>query len=376
MKAKAMTVNFALFVWLVFGISISVAWSQSWVPQGPIPRTGHSAVLDTRTNRMIVFGGNVNTSNAQPVIDLNDVWRLDNAGSANQSWVQVKSDGTPPAARTGHSAVYDPKSNRMIVFGGGLGQASPCANDTWVLTNANGFGGTPTWIQLIPSGPLPPPRLVFAAAYDSKTDSMIIFGGNDCFSTLFNDVWVLSNANGVSGTPTWTQLQPAGVAPLAREFPAVVYDSINNRLTVFGGGTTTSTSGYMNDVWVLENANGTGGTPAWIELSPTGGPPSPRGGPTGVYDEINNRMTVFGGVSASDSFLNEVWVLSDANGVGSPAWTELGPFETFAQARSGHSAVYSPVRNEMVVFGGVISAGPSGVTDINDIWTLTHANGL
>jgi len=376
MNAKVVTGNTVLRVWLVIGISVSIASAQSWVPQGPIPRAGSSAVLDTRTHRMIVFGGNINNSDAQPVVDLNDVWRLDKAGSANQSWVQVEPDGIPPAPRTGHTSVFDPKSNRMIVFGGALGQASPCANDTWVLTNANGFGGTPSWIQLMPSGPLPPPRNSFAAAYDPTTGSMIIFGGADCFAPSFNDVWVLSNANGVSGTPTWTELQPAGVAPAAREAAAVVYDSVNNRLIVFGGGTTTSTSGFMNDVWVLENANGTGGTPAWIELSPSGGPPSPRGGPTGVYDESNNRMTIFGGVSVSDSFLNDVWVLSDANGVGSPTWTELGPFETFAQARSSHTAVYSPGKNEMIVFGGVVAVSGSDVVDVNDVWTFTHANGL
>jgi len=40
---------------------------------------------------------------------------------AQPQWVQVSPSGTPPAARVLHSAVYDQTSNRMTVFGGGVG---------------------------------------------------------------------------------------------------------------------------------------------------------------------------------------------------------------------------------------------------------------
>jgi hypothetical protein len=260
----------------------------------------------------------------------------------------------------------------MIIFGGGLGQSSPCANDTWVLTNANGNGGTPAWTELSPAGSLPPARNYFAAAYDPNTDSMIVFGGANCFTVAFNDVWVLSHADGLGGTPTWTQLSPSGPAPVARELTSAVYDPGSNRLIVFGGSSATV---GLNDVWVLSNANGSGGAPAWTELAPSGGAPSARAGFSAVYDATNNRMTIYGGGDSS-GILNDAWVLSDANGLGgTPTWTQLGPFTEFPEARNVHSAVYLPSTNKMVVFGGATQSS-TGDTAVNDVWVLSHANGL
>ena len=84
---------------------------------------------------------------------------------------------------------------------------------------------------------------------------MIVYGGqNDCTSsqTVFSDIWVLSNANGLGGTPTWTQLLPAGGPPNSKTVHTAIYDSVNNRMAVFGGysdsfGTPT------NAVWVLSS---------------------------------------------------------------------------------------------------------------------------
>ncbi|SRR5579883_1513285 len=220
----------------------------TWASAGPIGRAFPSAVLDTTTNRMIVFGGDVagGFNTTLPFQDLNDVWRL-SSGAGVLLWTRVLPSGTPPAPRVARTAVYDAGSNRMIVFGGGLGNSSPCANDVWVLTNANGNGGTPAWIQLSPTGPAPAPRLQHVAGYDPTTNIMIVYGGNNCFSTDFGDVWTLSNANGLGGTPAWTQLSPTGVGPSPRGGARGVYDATNNRLMVFGARTpaapTTTTCG-------------------------------------------------------------------------------------------------------------------------------------
>ena len=49
------------------------AAAQSWNASGPLPRGNHSAILDTSTNRMIVFGGFPFDTNSTQ--NLNDVWR-------------------------------------------------------------------------------------------------------------------------------------------------------------------------------------------------------------------------------------------------------------------------------------------------------------
>jgi hypothetical protein len=359
--------RYPALVCVALGMLAATAAAQTWKSAGPAPRWGHSAVLDATTNRMVEFGGVIPTSNTNSGVNLNDVWRLDN----NLVWTSVKPTGTAPAPRLWHSAVYDPGSNHMIIFGGAEGSSSPCANDVWVLTNANGNGGTPEWSQLNPSGGLPSLRAQHGAAYDPNTNTMIMYGGQDCFSTLYGDVWILSNANGLGGTPTWTQLSPTGGGPGPREITGgVAYDVTNNNFIVFGG---VFNSMVFNDVWVLSHANGQGGTPAWTKLSPSGTLPPARVGNSTIYDAKGNRLTIFGGADAT-GLLGDVWVLSHANGQGGrPKWTKLGPFSLFAESRYYHTAVYNERTNRMTVFGG--STTSDAGTSTNDVWVLNHANG-
>ena len=170
--------------------------------------------------------------------------------------------------------MYDENNSRLIIFGGGLGNTSPCVNDTWVLSNANGVSGVPAWTQLATVGGPPAPRYA-PGVYDAASNTMIIFGGSSCFySPTYNDLWTLSNANGLGGTPTWTQLSPAGTPPSPNYRPSAVYDGTSNTMIVFGGENT-STGTFVNDLWTLSNANGLGGTPTWTHVSPSGHPPPP-----------------------------------------------------------------------------------------------------
>jgi hypothetical protein len=350
--------------------------AQQWTNSGPLPRYSSSAVLALSNNRMIVFGGVLTELNGSG-LDLSDVWWLNNAGGTGLSWTKPPITGTRPSARSGQSAIYDPGSNRMVIFGGGLGLASPCVSQVWALENANGVGGSPAWTQLSTSGGPPAPRLRHTAVYDQTTNTMIVYGGNDCFSARFGDVWILKNANGIGGTPTWSQLSPSGVAPAGREDSTAVYDSASNRMVIYGGDEGTPPAD--NSVWVLTNANGTGGTPAWIQLSPAGTAPPVRDSHSAIYDAANNIMTIFGGSSeAGLGLLNDAWILAGANGLGSPAWTQLNPALTTGPGpRAGHTAVYSPTTNKMTIFGGI--GAPPGTTATNayfqDVWVLSNANG-
>lgn len=333
---------------------------------GPGPRIRHSAALDSATNSMITFGGQ-NTS----INNFNDVWQSIVYEDVTVHWLPVNPSGTPPAARYGHTGVYDPTNSRMMIFAGaqGVGTPAPCQNDMWVLQNANALGGTPTWVQLSASGGPPTARYGHASVYDPSTNSMIVFGGSDCASGLFNDVWVLSNANGLGGTPVWTQLSPGGSAPSGREASSAIYDTTNNVMVVYGGDQ--GSSATLGDVWVLFHANGIGGTPTWTQLFPTGTAPSARTGQSAVYDSANNRMMVFGGVNSAGTVLADTWILTGANGqAGTPAWSLLTV--TNGTAKAYHSAVYNAATNEMTVFAGSIGIVPSD----DHIFTLFKANGL
>jgi hypothetical protein len=366
--------------WLASVLSLAVvalvptAQAQKWVQEQPLTpeaRFYHTAVLDPTTDVMIIFGG------AGAFVHHNDVWILTRATGPEDpdnlsSWAQLQPAGTSPAPRIYHSAVYDQTSNRMTIFGGGLGNSSPCANDVWVLDNANGTGGTPTWTSISTSGTPPSPRGQHAAIYDASSNRMTIFGGQDCFSTLFNDTWVLTNANGLGGAPTWIQLATAGTPPSPREIGNVGYDPATNRMIVFGGA---STGGSLADVWVLTNANGLGGTPTWIQLSPSGAGPAARSTHSTVYDPATNTLIIFGG-EVNPTFFGDTWALSNANGIrGTPTWTQIMPSGTFPIPRAGHTAVYDPVSNRMTVFGGLICNVACTSLVVNDVFVLTRASG-
>ncbi len=94
----------------------------------------------------------------------------------------------------------------------------------------------------------------------------MVYGGYDCqTSTPLDDYWILSNANGLGGTPTWTELPTGLGGPGPRYGQTAVYDPNTNELILFAGFSG-QRFGIYNDVWVITNANGIGGPPAWEEL--------------------------------------------------------------------------------------------------------------
>jgi hypothetical protein len=243
-----------------------------------------------------------------------------NGVSGTPAWTQLSPTGGPPTARGQQVAFYDPASNSMTIFGGADANSDELT-DVWVLRHANGLGGTPAWVQLTTAGG-PPPGNGAAATYDPASNVMTVFGGLSAAPAYVttNAVWALSNANGLNGsTSKWTRLIANGAAgsPPPRAFGNAVYDPASNRMIAFGGGTFTTsnlTEKTFNQTWVLSNANGNGGTPAWTQLAPGGQLPAARSQGSAVFDTANNRMIVFGGLGYEGVFYS-VWLLTDATGL-------------------------------------------------------------
>ncbi|OGF09258.1 MAG: hypothetical protein A2W00_07335 [Candidatus Eisenbacteria bacterium RBG_16_71_46] len=289
--------------------SLPLAGAPAWTqlePEGapPNPRVGHAAVFDALRRRMVVFGGS----------GRDDAWSLGVAPAP--IWTRLSPTGTPPSGRDGHTAILDPVGDRMIVFGGaGL-------NDLWALALS---GGT-AWTQLTPLGTLPPGRSDHSAIYDPVRRRMIVFGGSG-----LNDVWELT----LSGPLAWNEIVPSGTAPSGRGGHAAIYDPAGDRMIVYGG------SG--DEVWELT----LGAAPAWRQLFPSGAPPGSLPGSTAIYDPARGRIVIFGGG-------NFVWITGDAWALeltNPPAWSKLSPVGDGGR-RSGHTAVYDPLGDQMVVFGG------------------------
>ena len=364
------------------GEAIPAAPTPAWTPfYQSTPHTGlglHSAVYDPATNIMIAFGG----FDAGLAYEFTNAVLLRANANGSGNWSTLIANGAPGSApeRIFHTAVYDSTNNRMMLFGGCTGGTieTGCLtvlNDVWVRSGANGQAGTPVWTQLSPTGTPPPPRYTHTAVYDAANNRMIIFAGYD-LTQSFNDVWVLSNANGLGGTPAWTKLSPSGGPPKGIGSSSAVYDPVNNIMTVFGGLNSTFTAD-TNAVWTLSHANGLGGTPHWTNIVANGATGSPvrRSTHTAVYDAANNRMTIFGGLNDfAAGFLgyNDAWVLANANGLGgTPIWTKLNPTGTKPAVRFDHTAVHDAVNNLMIVFAGINPDAQFYIT-----WVLSDVNGL
>jgi len=354
-------------------VSSPSLWTQlSPTGTAPTARQAHVSVYDAANDSLILFGGR-NSSQY-----FNDTWVLTNASGASgtPSWNQLTTSTIPvPSQRRLAIGAYNTEKNMLIIFGG-TDQNNAILMDLWVLSNANGLeGGTPTWSQLSISGSAPSVRVCMAGVYDESSDTLIFFGGLSCTTTActpYDETYTIRN---VTTAPTWQELYPSGTPPAARAYHSAVYDATNNRMILFGGTTSTANppaaSGRVRDTWVLSNANGTAGTPAWSQLTTAQQPPA-RSGHSAVFDETNNRMIIFAGAGTDNYVRNDVWILTNAGGT-TPAWAEYDTGTPKPASRIHHSAVYTDTaKNRMIIFGG--DTGNS--TYVNDAWVLRNANGI
>ncbi len=259
--------------------------------------------------------------------------------------------------------------------GGGNTPVSPGGNPSG--------GSNSVWTQLSPSGGPPQERDYGASIVGDGQGNLILFGGaySGCGGRCnLNDTWVLSHANGLNGTPAWTQLLPNGSLPAARDNQSGAYNSASNRFIIFGGCLGGCTPA-ANDVWVLSNANGIGGAPAWTQLSPAGTAPQPRINAAVALDVTTDRLIVFGGQDGGGSggVFTDVWLLTDADGMGAadpltgnstPTWIQLHPSNAAPAAGYQASALYDASANELIIAGGSTTAANN-----NAVWILSNANG-
>jgi hypothetical protein len=224
---------------------------------------------------MIVFAGRIGGGY------WNSVWALSLADPP--VWTTLATTGPSPPGRWGHSAIYDPLADRMVVFGGwnGLG----ALNDAWELPLGEGSA----WNPLTPAGSPPPPRGFHAGVFDPVGERLIVYGGRG--GPYFNDVWALS----LSGTLGWSLLAPGGTAPPARYGHSAIYDWVRNRMVIFAG---LGPSNLYRDTWALSLTS----APLWATLTPMGTPPAARYAHTAIYDRARDQMTVLGGERRHDTW--------------------------------------------------------------------------
>lgn len=126
-------------------------WTQH-LGDGPDARSHHTAVYDERRNKVVLFGGDDGNTFFQ------DTWEWDGA-----NWRNAANDGPP--ARSAHMSAWDPIREMVVIAGGVAPDNETRLQDVW------GWDGE-VWVKL----PNLPASLALASA-SSTPDGVVLLGG-------------------------------------------------------------------------------------------------------------------------------------------------------------------------------------------------------
>lgn len=270
----------------------------------PGARLDGTIAHDPMGQQIFLFGGQ--ESGAK-----NDLWvyALD-----RREWRELRPAGTLPAARWGHTLVFDAGRRRLLLFGG---QASGFFNDLWAYEIDRG-----SWTRLGAAEEGPSRRYGHSAIYESGRDRLIVSHGFTN-SGRFDDTWAFE-----FGTGRWRDISPASNRPVRRCLHHAVYDPARGEMLLYGG----CASGFgpcpLGDLWSFDLANG-----RWTERVATPAP-SPRQYYGRSFDTMRSRMVLFGGSGRGS--LNDTWEFDPA----SRRWSEAAVDGAAPSPRSRHESAY------------------------------------
>jgi hypothetical protein len=246
--------------------------ANTWVPVSLPPRYSTQVVYELARQRTVLFGG-LDPLSKQA---LDDTWEFDGA-----TWTYRTPASSPPP-RYAHAMAYDPRRQRIILFGGHGQGFSQVYDDTWEYDGS-------TWVQRSPAT-TPPARYAHAMAFDSARDRLVMFGG----SGTITDTWEWNGADWLQRTVT--------PSPSGSVAPVMAYDPVRQRTVLFGA------SG--NETWEWDGS-------AWSHLLPAKAPGA-RDGLGLAWDLARQRVLLVGGLLAGHPQF-DVWAW-DGN-----TWASLTP---------------------------------------------------
>ncbi len=237
--------------------------------------------------------------------------------------------------RSGHSMVWDARDNLLLTFGG-IDNQGAVLNDLWAYSPSSG-----RWAQMSASqtvsnanlcGTVPAPRMNAAMVWDSVDQKVLLYGGVDTNNTYFGDLWSFD-----PGTKAWTVLQCTGNSPGARASNAV-WDG--QRMLLLGGATT---NGLLQDFWAYTPSGGSGN---WQQLADF--PLGPRSYQTMVWDSHDNRLYTFGGLDVNGLQQSDFWTYSTTD-----SWVKLTPSSSNNPlGRQEAIGVWDSKNNVFLMMGG------------------------
>ncbi|HTR51063.1 MAG TPA: hypothetical protein VMJ10_10185 [Kofleriaceae bacterium] len=243
----------------------------------------------------------------------------------NITWIRSGTSWAQPAAfaepglRWRTAEAYDPVRRRVVMFGGQSDTSGTGENDTWEWDGAK-------WSPIAP-GAKPPVRGGMMMGYDSKTRTIMLFGG-DVESPSFTDYADLWSYNGAS----WTQ-PASSTGRTGLEDSGMAYDSSADRVVTYGG----YNGGALQNTWYWD-ATG------WHQVTPAASPPALYDFGT-AYDPVRNRTVVFGGEDNNFNVYADVYEWNEST------WADISPPIAGPDPRIGLELVYDPDAERVLVFG-------------------------
>lgn len=263
-----------------------------------------------------------------------------------QEWSLVAGQG--PRPRAGASAVYDSNRDRLLLFGGaeGSGTQATFLADTWEFDV-----DTRTWLR-VDAVASPPARAYAAMAFDSVRDRVVLFGGTGAQD--YDDTWEWD-----PDVAEWREAHPA-VSPSPRAGATLTYDDAQRGMLLVGGAPDALAAQPRQDTWWYDGER-------WTEVAGVDAPLA-RVGHSVIYDSRGSRYVAFGGVDAAASA--ELWTFTLADS----AWVR-SDVEGAPAARAGHSAVYDASASRMIVVSGLTYSQTGRSTPaFGDVWLLDLAD--
>ncbi len=239
------------------------------------------------------------------------------------SWSEATPDAESPSPRNSHALSYDAARQRVVLFGG-RSEDDDELQDTWEWDGAS-------WSEAATSAGAPPARRAHALAYDAAREQVVLFGGLGEGDDELSDTWTWDGA-------AWTDVTPDEGSPAARQGHALAYDAVRERVVLFGG--IAEPLNFFGDTWTWDGET-------WEEVTPPSGSPEARESHALTYDDLRERVVLFGGSDEPLNLLNDTWEWDGSE------WSQIEPAGQSPEARGLHALTYDPTRSRVVLFGGL-----------------------
>lgn len=318
-EARGETVLFGGAATVGFGSALDDTWAwngTAWARKniGPAARAPSAMTFDPDRERTLMVSPWFGSAPSE-------TWEWDGSG-----WNFAASG---PPSRQSAGIAYDTARRRAIFFGGNVYASVDYFfyGDTWIWE-----GGV--WTQL--DAPGPAARAGHAMAYDSGRDRVVLFGGWSNEEDILSETWEWDGA-------AWALATSSG--PEGREGASMVYDHGRQRIVLFGGRSNTRFATWLNDTWEWDGVS-------WVRIAIS--EPPARAYASMQYDNVGDRILLFGGESGNQPTFNDTWELSGS------IWSQLSTPAPHVRAHAG--SAFDSSRRQMVLFGGVAQNGQSADT--------------